>query len=273
MQVQEVRQAYQALRGSSDCQERLNEMANFLAMQALSLKDFETARRYLQEADSYCRDNLFRQSVTLNNWACFHKYQGEFQTAKGAIQQSLRILASIRDTLTPVRCLQCRADSHLNLCAIHSALGSHSVALKHCQQAVALLRKELAITQSQDRAHVLMIACFNQAVEYEHLRLYPQARTLYAQALQVCEQYALAPGSLADRIQKGLQSCSGKGKENAREGLPALVPDRSDRLSLKTGKFSVKTSCASLCRDVLRPPAGNRPKATSVLLRAKGARG
>lgn len=110
------------------------------------------------------------KAITLNNLGCFYKRTGKLKVALQYLHKALDLDVSSPADRTNL------AGTHLNVCAIHSTLGSHDVAIRHAYEALELL-KEAELTPNN--AATVAIAYHNAGVEEEHLKNYERAADLY----------------------------------------------------------------------------------------------
>jgi len=125
-----------------ECGWNLADVCNTLAMQLLHDNDFAGCCTLLKRAQAYGQANHALYATTLNNFACYHRRQGNLRLALAylskAVETEAALTAAGNETHKP-------ADTHLNLCAVYSELHSHHEAMAHAKLALRLLREELGL--------------------------------------------------------------------------------------------------------------------------------
>lgn len=113
-----------------ECCKSLGEMCNLLAMSYLQSDNFGDAETLLRKAEILSQYDLTQKANTYSNYGCYFRRRGSLLQAVEYLEKAIQIESE----------LQCKgneiekaADSYLNLCAVLSQLGRHSVALEHAQ--------------------------------------------------------------------------------------------------------------------------------------------
>jgi tetratricopeptide (TPR) repeat protein len=94
------------------------------------------AMELIKKAEALSEPYEFLRAVTYNNLACYYRRQNKLRTALKYLEKALALSSRHSDVVN-------RASTHLNLCAVLSQLGRHSVALEQAQSALILLQEQL----------------------------------------------------------------------------------------------------------------------------------
>ncbi|CAK4240007.1 unnamed protein product [Aphanomyces euteiches] len=170
-------------RNHPDVQRMLQEVVMLYNQHAMMLlgHDHVTALDVLKKALRLANSDKFTnteslQILTYNNLGCCYR---RLNKVKHALKY-LHAAADIGAVTTHIKNLSI---TFLNLCAIESQMGHHTVALKHAQSAIFHAQEELVVGQVEDdtdygdildaktkeeKIIALAIAYHNMAVELEH---------------------------------------------------------------------------------------------------------
>lgn len=188
----------------------VGEMCNLLAMTYLQQGAFPVVLELLKKAEILTEKHAAARAVTLNNFACLYRRQGNLHRALTYLTDALQIEAKLENVPN-------RADTHLNMCAVLSQLGKHQSALGHAQSALILLHEELHLSSSSnsnnnnnnngsspprraggdqqmdasklDRVAVLGIAYHNVGVEHEFFKNFEQSLQSYKKGVELASKY------------------------------------------------------------------------------------
>lgn len=189
----------------------VGEMCNLLAMTYLQQEAYPVVLELLKKAEILTEKHPAARAVTLNNFACLYRRQGNLHRALTYLTDALQIEAKLDN-------IPNRADTHLNMCAVLSQLGKHQSALGHAQSALILLHEELHLSTSNsnrnnnndnnggspprqrggdqsvdatklDRIAVLGIAYHNVGVEHEFLKNLEQSLQSYKKGAEITVKY------------------------------------------------------------------------------------
>lgn len=178
----------------------VGEMCNLLAMTYLQQEEFPVVLELLKKAEILTEKHPAGRAVTLNNFACYYRRQGNLHKAVTYLSEALKIEAKLDN-------IPNKADTHLNMCAVLSQLGKHQSALQHAQSALIFLHEELQLgsnpsssskggnqTQnltaaSLDRVAVLGIAYHNVGVEQEFLKCFELSLQSYRKGVEITSRY------------------------------------------------------------------------------------
>jgi tetratricopeptide (TPR) repeat protein len=238
------------------------DLCNALAMQRLTSGDFDAAKALLQRAEAISDKESSLRAITYNNFACFHRRQGNLRTALQYLHSALDIESKLADAHNP-------SDTHLNISAIQSQLGRHELALEHAQAALVMLHDELFEHNTEstldgsapfpaaapERMSVLAIAYHNMGAELEFLRRWEDALLAYKRAMQLArlhvgdanpvtrtlsQAYESARASISLKIQ---QRDIERGRRRA-----AAMPRASSGASIASGRRASRELGASAAR-------------------------
>jgi tetratricopeptide (TPR) repeat protein len=112
------------------------DTCNGLATAYLTQDNFQMAMELIKKAEALSEPYEFLRAVTYNNLACYYRRQNKLRTALKYLEKALALSGRHSDVVN-------RASTHLNLCAVLSQLGRHSVALEQAQSALILLQEQL----------------------------------------------------------------------------------------------------------------------------------
>jgi tetratricopeptide (TPR) repeat protein len=190
----------------------VGEMCNLLAMTYLQQEQFPVVLELLRKAEILTETYPPGRAVTLNNFACYYRRQGNLHKALTHLTEALAIEAKLEYVPN-------RADTHLNMCAVLSQLGRHQGALEHAQSALILLHEELfssSVSTNQtnqshatpiplenrlDRVAVLGIAYHNVGVEQEFLKKLDLSIHSYKKGVDVTSKYLGADHGIVITLQ------------------------------------------------------------------------
>ena len=165
-------------------------LCNILSMAHLQKEDYKLCQDLLKKAELFAENNDRLRAITFNNYACLFRKTNKLRNALSYLEQALDLeytcLNSADLTIDESLKISNPCEIHLNICAILSQMGKHSLALHHAMKALLLIQDELLArtdsiptsAQSQtensndDRFTVLVIALHNIAVEHEYLKQY-----------------------------------------------------------------------------------------------------
>ncbi|TYZ63510.1 hypothetical protein PybrP1_010322 [[Pythium] brassicae (nom. inval.)] len=193
----------------------VGEMCNLLAMTYLQQEEFPVVLELLKKAEILTEKHPAGRAVTLNNFACYFRRQGNLHKALTYLTEAIKIETKLDN-------IPNKADTHLNMCAVLSQLGKHQSALGHAQSALILLHEELQLGRGAsgksppkhgrnnnnnnnshhhgegsagldpakfDRIAVLGIAYHNVGVEQEFLKCYDQSLQSYKKGVDVTSRH------------------------------------------------------------------------------------
>ena len=121
-----------------ECSRQVADVCNSLGMQMLQRDDFVGCHALLRRAQARGQGDRAMFAITLNNLACYHRRRGHLKVALAHLAKAVEIEAHCDGAHKP-------ADTHLNMCAVHSELGNHHEAMHHAKVALRLLREELGM--------------------------------------------------------------------------------------------------------------------------------
>ena len=121
-----------------ECGRQVADVCNMLGMQLLQRDEFESCQSMLKRAYVRGVHDPAMHAITLNNLACYNRRRGHLKVALAHLSKAADIEAQIIGAQKP-------ADTHLNLCAVHSELKQHPEAMHHAKVALFLLHDELEI--------------------------------------------------------------------------------------------------------------------------------
>ena len=164
------------------------------------------------------------QSITYNNLGCFYKTVKKHQLALQMFQRSLELKNNDKAH---------SAGTYLNISSIFSALNNHKKALEFANLAVDLL-KEVYNTDSSIAAS-LIITLYSTGKEYEQLKDFAQAESVYNQALNLSEEVPFS--SMIEKINASLMNLRKRkqfsikprySSTNRQSELPTIKTNHSD---------------------------------------------
>ncbi|EQC27239.1 hypothetical protein SDRG_14955 [Saprolegnia diclina VS20] len=208
---------------------------NAVAMQSLSQGQSEDALRLLTTADQHTASDgpLYAnvatrkrlRAITLNNFACYAKKHGQLHAAIQYLEKTLALESASSGAKA-----ENPAGTHLNICAILSAMGRHLRAADHARCAVELLSHERGgrLEDKTTPDSLLAIAYFNYGAELEHQKKYDLAATTYAKGYDVARaeldsNHALVHALLQARTDAQDKVAARKGYSSPRGASAALV--------------------------------------------------
>jgi tetratricopeptide (TPR) repeat protein len=174
----------------------VGEMCNLLAMTYLQQEEFPVVLELLKKAEILTEKFPTGRAVTLNNFACYYRRQGNLHKSLTYLTEALKIEAKLDN-------IPNKADTHLNMCAVLSQLGKHQSALQHAQSALIFLHEELQLggatnqgghgdhidASKLDRVAVLGIAYHNVGVEQEFLKCWDLSLQSYKKGVEITSRY------------------------------------------------------------------------------------
>ncbi|OQS00171.1 hypothetical protein THRCLA_06178 [Thraustotheca clavata] len=201
----------------------VGEMCNLLAMTYLQQENFGIVLELLKKAEILTERHPAARAVTLNNFACYYRRQGNLHKALTNLTQALAIEAKLDDVPN-------RADTHLNMCAVLSQLGRHQAALEQAHSALILLQEELFASNPNnldgklDRVAVLGIAYHNVGVEQEFLKKPELSVHSYKKGAEVTAKYLGETHGIVVTLNNSLVIAqrsveAGKGKRIGGDGI------------------------------------------------------
>jgi len=129
------------------------------------------------------------------------------------------------------------ADSYLNICAVHSQLGKHDVAMTQIMKSIILLQDEIldytmsskngsdprkdpdTKKQFEDRVAVLAIAYHNLGVEHEYLKQFDEAISTYRKAVNFATAHLGEQSQVVKNLQNVLETASDQIEENKQKTI------------------------------------------------------
>eukprot|EP00949_MAST-11_sp_MAST-11-sp1_P005040 g5040.t1 len=167
-----------------------------MAFQILTIAEHASRRRGILR---YHRsERLCCRALTLNNLACYHKSRKDYRVALPLLKRALKI------ELTTVHCGS-PASTHLNICTVLSAIGSHTAALSHAIMAQRILQLD---GHPLGASNVYIMALHNQAVEEMWLHRFEAAMATFGKASQIVDKQS----PLRPRIEAGMSDAREKVK-------------------------------------------------------------
>merc|ERR1719171_680608 len=158
-------------------------------------------------------------AVTCNNLGCYYKRTGKLHAALSYLRQALKVEVALGENVVTV------AGTHLNICALFSAIEKHDKALLHAQHALEMLggaidKDEASI--SEDVATTLVIAHHNVAVQREHMREWDQAALAYRAGWEIAQRNLGPAHPLTGTLEK---NCSAVIQKSPKKERPKLAGD------------------------------------------------
>eukprot|EP00161_Ancyromonas_sigmoides_P024155 TRINITY_DN773_c1_g1_i2.p2 TRINITY_DN773_c1_g1~~TRINITY_DN773_c1_g1_i2.p2 ORF type:complete len:278 (+),score=47.63 TRINITY_DN773_c1_g1_i2:310-1143(+) len=211
-----------------DSVKRIASVCNSLAMQYLQREEFSSALDLLRRAaelteprgyNRYDTDRLRIRAITLNNLGCLHRRRGQLPRALRALERAVALEARIEGVVNP-------AGTHLNVCAVLSQLGRHTVAIEHARAALVILQAELfgedgeSVADRPDRMAVLAIAFHNLGVEQEFLHRGPDCLASYTKARDVAKAYLGEGHDITAQMNAALKGAEAKMGKNRGKQRP-----------------------------------------------------
>ncbi|OMJ86964.1 hypothetical protein SteCoe_11437 [Stentor coeruleus] len=238
--------------------EDLTLRCNKLAMEYLKAQRFKDSFALLSKAETVLKNEeevpnrLKLLSITYNNLACFYKRKKQLKLALKYALESLELEKQIEENDSEL------ASTHLNLCAIYSAMNKHSTGLEHAQEAIGILEK------TDDKSPQVntngIIAFYNCGAELEHLHQKEEALKYYeigykksviefGEDNQLTQSFAMVIEKLnqaisaEQQVKRFRESVYLKSKREVRTKLPFLSPMTSKKSSvLKSSRRLHRTS-------------------------------
>uniref|UniRef100_K3WJ29 MalT-like TPR region domain-containing protein n=1 Tax=Globisporangium ultimum (strain ATCC 200006 / CBS 805.95 / DAOM BR144) TaxID=431595 RepID=K3WJ29_GLOUD len=96
----------------------IGEMCNLLAMTYLQQEEFPVVLELLKKAEILTEKHQAGRAVTLNNFACYYRRQGNLHKSLTYLTEAITIETKLDNVAN-------KADTHLNMCAVLSQLGKH----------------------------------------------------------------------------------------------------------------------------------------------------
>ena len=115
------------------------EVANSHALLLLSRGDLRDANDLLREAEGLggLAPSSPLAAVTANNLACCHRRRGNLKGALACLRKAVQI-----ESRTGMVANDAMAETQINLCVVHSELGSHDLARQHAAKAVDIMEED-----------------------------------------------------------------------------------------------------------------------------------
>ncbi|KAF1317910.1 hypothetical protein FI667_g14365, partial [Globisporangium splendens] len=272
----------------------VGEMCNLLAMTYLQQEEFPVVLELLKKAEILTEKHQAGRAVTLNNFACYYRRQGNLHKSLTYLTEAIKIETKLDSVAN-------KADTHLNLSAVLSQLGKHQSALGHAQSALILLHEELQLSRNNnnqsppkhnssqsnnyhnfqsggsrteagdlgpsklDRIAVLGTAYHNVGVEHEFLKCYDQSLQSYKKGVEITSQF-LGDGhgiviTLQNSLVKAKRNVAAKGRTDGKtgDGISGLVNSK------KPNRFALlKSSLKSTLGKKKALVAGSKPSKSSL---------
>jgi len=236
--------------------EKLCELCNMLSMIFLQKEKFDATLDFLKKAELLSQNSFELRAVTYNNMACYYRRIGKLRIALKYLEDAIAIETRLDKTKT-------LADSHLNICAVHSQLGKHDVAMTHIMKSIILLQDEIlgysmpsiqdntrmsskiqkdpdAKKQFEDRVAVLAIAYHNLGVEHEYLKQYEEAVSTYRKAVNFATTHLGEQSQVVKNLQSVLENASNQIEINKNKSLEKKTSRNSN-----TGKSTPTSNLGS----------------------------
>lgn len=240
----------------------VGEMCNLLAMTYLQQEEFPVVLELLKKAEILTEKHPAGRAVTLNNFACYYRRQGNLHKALTYLTEALKIEAKLDN-------IPNKADTHLNMCAVLSQLGKHQSALQHAQSALIFLHEELELrggaggnqalggkdnidAAKLDRVAVLGIAYHNVGVEQEFLKCWELSLQSYKKGVEITSRFLGENHGIVITLQNSLvtakRAMAGRGRSDGTTGDGiSKKPNRLEKLkSSIQSSFSGKKTGAKL---------------------------
>lgn len=205
--------------------EKLCELCNMLSMIFLQKEKFDATLEFLKKGEALAQNSLELRAVTFNNMACYYRRIGKLRIALKYLEDAISIEVKLDKTKT-------LADSYLNICAVHSQLGKHDVAMTQIMKSIILLQDEIldytmatkdgsdqrkdadSKKQFEDRVAVLAIAYHNLGVEHEYLKQYDEAISTYRKAVNFATAHLGEQSQVVKNLQNVLETAMDQIEEN-----------------------------------------------------------
>lgn len=264
----------------------VGEMCNLLAMTYLQQEEFPVVLELLKKAEILTEKHQAGRAVTLNNFACYYRRQGNLHKSLTYLTETIKIETKLDN-------IPNKADTHLNMCAVLSQLGKHQSALGHAQSALILLHEELQLGRSNisppkhsqhavhgnngaeidptklDRVAVLGIAYHNVGVEHEFLKCHDQSLQSYKKGVDITSRFLGDSHGIVITLQNSLLTAkrhiAAKSRTDGRtgDGISGLANKKPNRFALL--KSSLKSSLRKKQGAVAAGSSGSGKTAKSSL--------
>lgn len=241
------------------------DLCNSLAMQRLSLDEYDDAKALLRRAEKISEPASSLRAITYNNMACIHRRQGHLRTALQFLTKALEIESNLSgDAHNP-------SDTHLNICAIQSQLGRHELALEHAQAALVMLHDELfdntesTLDGTQpfpplaERMSVLAIAYHNMGVEQEFLSRWEPALLSYKRAMQLARLHVGDSHPVTITLSQAYDSA----RRNIERKIEEREQKRASRSALDSSASSARLGGSSGRSSMTATPRSGPPRANT----------
>ncbi|KAH9185443.1 hypothetical protein AeNC1_012580, partial [Aphanomyces euteiches] len=215
------------------------------------------------------------QILTYNNLGCCYR---RLNKVKHALKY-LHAAADIGAVTTHIKNLSI---TFLNLCAIESQMGHHTVALKHAQSAIFHAQEELVVGQVEDdtdygdildaktkeeKIIALAIAYHNMAVELEHNNCGESSLQWYKKALQLMFNYKQSNAELWQTFKSTFEAAKYKYQRNQ----PRQSEPKEPKFSFANSRIAQSTTARTktqpqnslkAAQDLYRKPTKPHSKST-----------
>jgi tetratricopeptide (TPR) repeat protein len=220
--------------------EKLCELCNMLSMIFLQKEKFDATLEFLKKGEALAQNSLELRAVTFNNMACYYRRIGKLRIALKYLEDAISIEVRLDKTKT-------LADSYLNICAVHSQLGKHDVAMTQIMKSIILLQDEIldytmaskngsdprkdadSKKQFEDRVAVLAIAYHNLGVEHEYLKQYDEAISTYRKAVNFATAHLGEQSQVVKNLQNVLETAMDQIEENKQKTQQRKGPTPSNQ--------------------------------------------
>lgn len=161
---------------------------NRVAMEHLRQGNITTTFQLLKKAQDILEQPIEHENksklkaITFNNLGCFYKKTGKVGLALKFLQKALDLNISSPAEKTNL------AGTHLNICAIHSTIGNHEIAIQHALKAIQFLKDAEESEFAPSIGATMAIAYHNAGVEYEFLKELARAEDMYKLGLERAEK-------------------------------------------------------------------------------------
>lgn len=154
-----------------------------VALELLNMATSATKRGNILKRHS--NERLCGKALTLNNLGCYYKSRKEYNVALPLLKRALKIETTTENCGSP-------ASTHLNICCVLSALGSHTAALSHAVAAEHVIRvdKQHAdnVAEGDEFNQIMIMILHNKAVEQMWLHRFAAAATTFEKAISLCKE-------------------------------------------------------------------------------------
>jgi tetratricopeptide (TPR) repeat protein len=207
---------------------------NKLAMENLREENYSEALRLLQKAEELLKypdgnDSSKLLGITYNNFGCFYKKYQKYSMALKYLFKALDIeINSVFDKTN-------LGGTHLNICAVYSAINQHSKALSHGISSVKLLKEASEIDKSLSTMTSLVVALHNTGLEYELLRDFSSSKETYKCAMDLAIRNLGSDHPITGAVSKSYYNLQSKSSETYFKVRSSIQDKKSNQLpSLKT---------------------------------------